>query len=528
MNKIFRTTLLTTIILILITLPLFVSGCVAEQVEGDLNLWDAGPVTLDPALSGDLSSHTYVNQIYSGLVNLNDELKPTPDIAEKWQISEDRKVYTFTIRQGVKFHNGREVTAHDFKYSWERACDPMTRSQVASTYLGDIVGVSDVIEGRATEISGVELLDDYTIRVTIDAPKAYFLAKLSYPTSSVVDKENVERSNEWWRQPNGTGPFKLAEWKKDELLVLQANEQYYRQPAQIKRIVFHLLAGNPMALYELGTIDVAPVSEVFIDRVTDEKGPFFKELQISPELSSFYIGFNTKKPPFDDVNIRKAFCMAINKEKIINLTVQGTGTKANGILPPNIPGYNENLSTLEYNVQKAIELISNSKYGKPENLPPITITDSGQGGDIPDYLGAIIQDWRQNLGVEVAVRQLEWELFTLPHLLKQEVDEMYTFGWIADYPDPQNFLDVLFRSDADHNVGNYDNPAFDALLDKAAIEPDETTRESYYQQAEQILISDAGCLPLWYNTNYILVKPYVKNFRINAMGVPTLHQVYID
>ncbi|MFC1846008.1 peptide ABC transporter substrate-binding protein [Chloroflexota bacterium] len=528
MKNIFRTILLSVILITIITLPLLVGSCSLQVSEDELNLWDIGPLTLDPAISSDLSSHTYVNQIYSGLVYLNEELKPSADIAEKWQISEDRKVYTFTLREGILFHSGREVTAQDFKYSWERACDPETKSQVVSTYLGDIVGVNDVVEGRATGISGVKVIDDYTIEVSIDSPKAYFLAKLSYPTSFVVDRENVESSDEWWRQPNGTGPFQLMKWEKDHLLILQANEGFYRQPPQINRIVFHLLAGNPMALYETGEIDVTLVTESFIEKVKDEQGPFFEELHIYPELSSFYLGFNTLKPPFDDVNVRKAFCMAVNKEKIIGLTMQGTGTIANGILPPNIPGYNENLSILEYDVEKAKGLIKESKYGSPENLPPITLTDSGQGGDIPDYLGAIIQDWRQNLGVEVSVRQLQWEIFSLPHFLKQELDEIYTYGWIADYPDPQNFLDVLFRSEADHNVGGYSNIAFDALLDKGAAELDETTRDTYYQQAEQILISDAGCLPLWYNTNFILVKPYVKNYAINAMGVPTLRQVNIQ
>jgi len=528
MKSIFRTILLSVIVITLTTLPLLAGSCSLKVSDGELNLWDIGPLTLDPAISSDLSSHTYVNQIFSGLVYLDEELKPSPDIADEWQISEDRTVYTFTLRQGIKFHSGREVTAHDFKYSWDRACDPRTKSQVVSTYLGDIVGVNDVVEGKATEISGVEVINDYEIEVTIDSPKAYFLAKLSYPTSFVVDRENVESSNEWWRKPNGTGPFQLIEWKKDNLLVLQANEQFYRQPPQIERIFFHLLAGNPMALYETGEIDVAPVTESFIERVTDEQGPFFNQLHIYPELSSFYLAFNTLKPPFDDVNIRKAFCMAVNKEKIIGLTMQGTGTVANGILPPNIPGYNENLSVLEYDVEKARELIKESQYGSPENLPPITLTDSGQGGDIPDYLGAIIQDWKQNLGVDVSVRQLQWEIFSLPHFLKQELDEIYTYGWIADYPDPQNFLDVLFRSDADHNVGGYNNPAFDALLDKGAVELDETARDSYYQQAEQILISDSGCLPLWYNTNYVLVKPFVKDYEINAMGVPTLRKAYIE
>ena len=535
MKKVRQLTLLGILLCTLVMLPLTGSCQLEEtlplpvsspQEQGVLNLWDTGPITLDPAISGEMTSHTYVMQIFSGLVHLDSESKPAPDIAESWQRSNDGKTYTFYLRKGVKFHNGREVTAQDFKYSWERACSPETVSQTAATYLGDIAGVNDVLEGKTTEISGVEVIDDYTLRVTIDAPKAYSLAKLTYPTAFVVDKANIESGKEWWRKPNGTGPFKLKQWKPGEVLILEANELYYRHPASIKQAVFHLLAGMPMAMYEMDKIDVAPVYEYYIDRVTDENGPFYKELAIFPELSLFYIGFNTQKPPFDDTNIRQAFCHAVNKERIIELTQKGMVTKADGILPPNMSGYNQSLHGLDYNVAKAKSLIASSRYGSVANLPPITITTPGWGGNIPEYLGAIIQDWQQNLGIEVTVRQLEPEVF--PYYLKEEVDEMFASGWIADYPDPQDFLDILFHTGSEYNYGNYSNPDVDDLLGQAAVEADDTARFTMYQQAEQKIIDEAACLPLWFGTSYVLVKPYVKNYKLDAQGIPTLSEVYIE
>ncbi len=529
MKKIWKFTLLGALLCVLVTLPL-ATNCVPSATpsreKGVLNLWDSGPMTLDPAISSEMTSHTYVMQIFSGLVRLGDNLMPAPDIAESWQRSDDGKTYTFYLRRGIKFHDGKEVTAHDFKYSWNRACHPETGSQTAATYLGDIVGVKDVLEGKATEIAGVEVIDDHTLKVNIDAPKAYFLAKLTYPTAFVVDKANVESGKKWWQKPNGTGPFKLKEWKSDDVLVLEPNEFYYGQPATIKRVDFHLLAGVPMAMYEMGEIDVAEVDENYIDKASDENGSFYKELAIFPELSLFYIGFNTKKPPFDDVNIRQAFCHAINKERIIKLTRKGMTNEANGILPLNMPGYNENLHGLSYDVAKAKSLIASSKYGSAANLPPITITTSGWGGNIPEYLGAIIQDWQKNLGVEVTVRQLEPEIFS--YFLKEEVDEMFDTGWIADYPDPQNFLDVLFHSSAEYNTGKYSNPKIDTLLDQAAVEPDENTRFTTYQQAEQLLVDEAACLPLWFGKTYLLIKPYVKNYRLDPQGIPTLSKVYLE
>jgi oligopeptide transport system substrate-binding protein len=531
MKKAWKLTLLGAILCALVALPLVIK-CPPRETptptheKGVLNLWDTGPVTLDPAISSEMTSHNYVMQIFSGLVRLGEEAKPVPDIAESWQTSDDGKTYTFYLRKGIKFHDGKEVTAHDFKYSWERACHPETGSQTAATYLGDIVGAKDVLEGKATKISGIEVVGDYTLKVTIDAPKAYFLAKLTYPTAFVVDKTNVESGKGWWLKPNGTGPFKLKEWKGDQILALEPNELYYGKPASVKRVVFHLLAGIPMAMYEMNEIDVAEVDENYIDTATDESGPFYKELAVFPELSLFYIGFNTQKPPFDDVNVRRAFCHAINKERIIKLTLKGMMTKADGILPPSLPGYNENLEGLSYDVAKAKELIASSKYGSAANLPPITLTNSGWGGNIPEYLGAIIQDWRENLGVEVTVRQLEPETFN--YHLKEEADEMFFTGWIADYPDPQNFLDVLFHTGAEYNTGNYSNPDVDALLDRAGVEPDETTRFNLYQQAEQMLVDEAACLPLLFGKTYLLVKPYVKNYKLDVQGIPTLSDAYLE
>jgi oligopeptide transport system substrate-binding protein len=159
-------------------------------------------------------------------------------------------------------------------------------------------------------------------------------------------------------------------------------------------------------------------------------------------------------------------------------------------------------------------------------LPPITLTVDGYGNNIPSYLGAIIQEWQQNLGVEVSVRQLEPGKFL--YNLKQEKDEMFMLGWIADYPDPHNFLDVLFHTGSENNIFEYSDPNLDALLDQAAIEQDETERLAMYQEAEQWVVNDAPCIPLFHGTNYIVVKPYVKDYELSPLGIPDLSRVYID
>lgn len=491
-----------------------------------LNLYGIDPNTLDPAISGEATSHQFILQIFSGLVKLDDNLEPSPDIAEGWQISNGGRTYTFKLRRDARFQDGRQVKAADFKYTWERACDPATRSITASTYLGDIVGAKEMLSGRSKELSGVRVIDDFTLEVTIDAPKSYFLSKVSYPTFFVVDKNNVASGKDWWRKPNGTGAFKFGSWTQNKEFVLLRNDLYYGEMAKVGSVVFQLYAGRPMDLYETGKIDVAGVSLGYIDKAMDKAGPFFKDMTVSPELSFAYVGFNTSKPPFDDANIRRAFSYAIDKDKLVNLVYKNTVKRADGILPPGIPGYNKNLAGLGFDVNKAKELIKASRYGDVSRLPPITLNTSGWGGSVSNTIQALVYQWRQNLGVEVKVRQMEPEVFF--YKLKQEKDEMFETGWVADYPHPQDFLDILFHSDSESNYGEYSNSQVDAMLDAANIEPDKAKGLTMYAQVEEKLVQDAALLPISFGENFTLVKPYVKGYKLNPLGYAMLNRVSVE
>lgn len=515
--------LISLLLIVSLVITPFASGCkLTPAVKGAiLNLSGGNPITLDPALSGETSSHQYIVQLFSGLVALDDKLNPIPDIASGWSTSGDGLTYTFKLKQGVKFHNGDSVTARDFKYAWERACTPATRSRTALTYLGDIAGAKDMIAGKTRELSGVKVLDDYTLEVKIDAPKSYFLWKLTYPTAFVVGKANTESGGEWWRKPNGTGPFKLKQWDNNKLIVMERNSLYYREVSKVDSVVFQLYSGDPIDLYETGKIDVAGVGTAYIDKVTDMSGPFYKDLTVSPELSFYYIGFNCTKPPFDDPNIRRAFTMAVDKDRIISIIYRDMVQKAVGFLPPGIPGYNDSLTGLSLDVAKAKQFIAASKYGDASKLPPITLTTSGLGGLVSSYLEALVTQWKDNLGVEVKIRQLEPEQF-LYHLA-QEKDEVYDMGWVADYPHPQNFLEILFRSGSDNNYGGYSNRDVDVLLEKAGVEKDTGTSLTLYRQAEQKIVDDAACIPLWFGRNYYLVQPYVKGYVLNPLGYAILN-----
>lgn len=498
--------------------------------EQALILPGGDPPTLDPHLSGDSTSALYVVEIYSGLVTYDRDLKLIPDIAKSWDVSEDQTVYTFHLNEFAKFHNGKPVRAQDFKWSFERACDFRTGSSTADTYLGDIVGCRDKLRGRAESVEGVQVVDDHTLQITVDAPKAYFLAKLSYPTAYVLDRENVERGGRTWtNSPNGTGPFKLERFDFGEGIVLTKNENYYRDPMpQLDQITFTLTGGSAMIRYENDEVDLTPVGLNDIERVTDPTNPLNEDLMIGTQLAVFYIGFNVNQPPFDDIKVRQAFNYALDKEKIVNVVYKETVPVADGIIPPDMPDYsNSDLVPLDYDPDKALELIAESSYGDVSEFPEITLYTSGGGGSPARITEAIIASYKDVLGVEIAIQQTDWPTFLADISQEENPYQMYQLGWIADYPDPQDFIDVLFHSDSRQNHTGYSNPTLDAILDEAGVEQDPEKRLSLYREAEQLVIEEAVWVPLYFDLEHWLVKPWVKEYTITPMITPKFQYVYI-
>ena len=490
----------------------------------------ADPPTLDPHLTTDTTSSFVVVELFSGLVTLNTDLELVPDIAERWEISADGLQYTFYLRPNAKFHDGKPVTAQDFKWSIERAAAPETASPVADTYLNDIVGALDYIKGDATEISGIRVVDDTTLSITVDQPKAYFLAKLTYPTAFVVDRATVEAGGRGWTDnPNGTGPFRLKEYKIGERIVLERNEHFYREPAKVDTILLNLAGGQSMAMYENDEIDITGVSLFDLERVLDPNEPLNKELVVAPpDFSISYIGFNTSMAPFDDPKFRQALNHAIDKELIATEVLSDLVVPAFGILPPGFPGYNENLVGLRHDKELAQRLLNESNYADAESRPRIVITVPGTGGTIGLDLEVVIEMWRQVLGVEVEIQQVEWATY-LEDLSDAKFQAYAGLGWQADYPDPQDFLDILFHTDSALNHGAYSNPELDAILERARTQQDPLERISEYRRAEEMIVEDGAWVPLWYTgERHLLLKPHVHGYRVTPMIVPKLREVRIN
>jgi len=506
------------------------SGTARELLDlpaqgGDtLRLYGDMPSTLDPALVQDTTSAGYVLEIFSGLVTLSGDLEIVPDLAERWEINPDGTRYVFYLRPEARFHDGKPVTAQDVKFSIERACDPDLGSPVASSYLGDIVGAAAVLAGEADEVKGVRVIDDRTLEIVIDSPKAYFLPKLAYSTAFVVDRDNVAQPD-WMVHPNGTGPFKLESLTSDEI-VLARNDDFYRGPAKLAQVRFLLGGGLPITMYENDSLDLAYVGLGDIERVLDPANALSRELVIVSSLGVQYIGMNVQAPPFDDPLVRRAFVHATDREKLAEVVLKGTAVPAWGILPPEMPGYNPALEGLAYEPALARELLAQSRYGGAEGLPPITLHTSGDDLGLPSSVEALLAFWKENLGVEVQVEAVDWPVFLA------EVDAnlypMFSLGWMADYPDPHNFLDQLFYSQSDENHVAYANPEVDRLLLAARVERDPAERMALYQQAEAMIVQDAAWIPLWHDRDYMLIKPYVKGVSPASTLVPWLKDVYLE
>ncbi len=473
------------------------------------------PRDYDPATEHDAGD----KRVFSGLVSFDTNLQLVADLAESWDISGGGTVYTFHLRPNARFQDGRPLVAQDVIYSWERAASPATKSDTVLTYLGDILGVADMHNGKADHIAGLKALDDHTLQVTVDAPKPYFLFKLTLPVAFVLDKKNVESGPEWYRTPNGTGPYKLTRWDSFKVMVYDANPDYYLGKPSIQQVVVELYSGIGIRLYESGEIDMTRISSTDVARALDPASPLHADLRSDVSLCTEYVVFDVTKPPFDDLKVRQAFSMAFDRQKYIDVVENGVSLPARGLYPPALPGYNPDVQGITYDPVQARQLLTQSRYGGPQGLPVIVFTSAGIGSSAGADVAAMAQMWEQNLGVKITIENLEPNRY-YDLLYSGQHGQLFSSNWCADYPDPENFADVLFHSSAEQNTGKYSNPALDTVLDQARVEQNVSKRIQLYQQAEQMIVNDAPALFISHAVSYVLVKPYVKGYVLTPISIP--------
>jgi oligopeptide transport system substrate-binding protein len=483
---------------------------------------------LDPALVRDTTTAFLTHQVFRGLVRLDEQLNPVPDLAERIAIADDGLTYTFTLRANAVFHDGKAIDAAAVKYSLERATDPASASRDGSrlpgaTYLNDILGAPEKLAGQARELRGVRVVDARTIEIRLDAPKAYFLMKISHPSTSIVDEANVRAGgNGWAQRPNGSGPFRVEKLGNDELILRRFDRFYAGAPTLDKvTVLYGQKAGSPMNLYEAGDIDYTGVPLSSADRVLVETSPLNAELTVTPSLSLTYIGFNVNQPPFDDPAVRRAFAQALNRERVATVSEESKVVLAEGIVPPTMPGGPWAGGTLPYDLAAARASLAGSRYGGATTLPRASIYAAS--GAIPVTMRGV---YERDLGVSLEVIGVDWPEYLTG--LSAQAYPAFELSWIADYPDPENFLAVLFGSGSPENHTGYSNPAFDKLLADAAIERDPARRRALYLEAQRLILADAVIIPCYHSIDYTLVKPYVKGLTITPMGILELDSVWIE
>jgi oligopeptide transport system substrate-binding protein len=307
----------------------------------------------------------------------------------------------------------------------------------------------------------------------------------------------------------------------------ERNDDYYLEPAKIPYIIFQLYSGDPLRLYESGDIDVTGIGGSSLPRFQDPEEPMHADLRDGVSLCTGMIIFDNEQPPFDDPKVRQAFSLAFDREKYIDIVTHNNALPAHGVLPPGLPGYNIALKGLPYDPEKARQLLAESKYGGADKLPPIVFTSGNYGSDVGGSVSALAQMWQQSLGITITVENVEPDKYSdLVHAGQH--GQMFSGGWCADYPDPENFADALFHTGAQQNESHYSNPQVDALLEQARTERDVTKRLQLYQQAEQMIVDDAAVLFTTHGLSHVLVKPYVQGYVLTPIDVPLERYLSID
>ena len=312
-------------------------------------------------------------------------------------------------------------------------------------------------------------------------------------------------------------------------MILARNELYHLGPPNLAEVEFILSGGIGMLMYENDEIHLTGVGLADLDSVLDPSNRLNPELKRAPPTFNVqYIGLNNDEPPLNDPKVRQALNLAIDKREIASIVLADLVNPAQGILPPGFPGYNPGLRGYDYNPERARQLLQESSYGSNlDALPTIILTTAGSfGANVSLDMEVVLQMWEKNLGIQVEIQQTEFATF-LKDLHRRRF-QMFDTGWIADYPDPENFLDILFHSESSNNHANYNNPEVDALLEQARTETEEAARYGLYNRIEQMIVDDAPWIPLWYSgESYLLVKPNVHDYLQTPLIIPKLRYVYL-
>lgn len=529
------------------------------------NIRSMDPVGVNDVVSGHVS-----HQIYDLLVDLDSNLQLQPDLAKSWDISPDGILYTFHLRKGVLFHDnpcfpsgkGREFNANDVKYSYDRVLDPRTGSLGFDYYKNHVEGAKEFIDevNKATTenrepsihtVTGFIVKDDSTFQVKLTRPFAPFIYYMTLGFGYIVPHEAVEKyGKDFFQNPVGTGAFIFENWTPDLEINLKRNPNYWakdefgNQLPYVDHVKFRFIKDLSQQLLEFknGNIDESYriPTELFKAIVDENKKPtpeYSKYiLQVTPSLTIQYYGFLTSGKIFNNVKLRQAFNYAVDRDKIIKYVLNGqaAGPGIYGIVPPVMPNYNSKLiNGYAYDLDKAKQLLSEAGFPNGNGLPDI-ILQLNEGGGRNTQVAEAIQNMLREIGVNVKIQILQFAQH-LDNIDAGRVD-FFRLGWIADYPDPENFLNLFYGKNVPDNPNDksplnsfrYKNKRYDELFEKAITTMDLNERTQLYEEAEQIGVSEAPVLFIFYDEDYRLLQPYVRGYALDPMHRINCRHLWLD
>jgi oligopeptide transport system substrate-binding protein len=502
--------------------------------------------TMDPALSTDAASIAGIDLVFTGLVQFDDNLKVQPQLASSYVLGSDGLTWTFHLRPNLKFSDGTPLTSADVVYSINRALLPATKSVVGPTYLALIKDSDKLNAGKIQTIIGDSLLtpDANTVVIIANKKASYFLDALVYSTSYVVEKSVIDQYGANWTDhlsdnggQGGDGPFKVQSWTRGTNITLVPNLNYYGPHPQLQKVIyaFYKDTGTNFKAYQAGQTDYSlgvPTSDLATARALPNN-----QFMLIPQLWINYYTMNYLVKPFDNIHIRQAFDLAVNKDLIVHSVWKDTLIATNHIVPKGMPGYSPNLTGPDGvtgtsgDTTKAKALLqqglTEEGWTSVSQMPPVTLTYSSGNPDEDNEVAALVQMWQNTLGVSVKAAPEDFnKLLTDSEAALNNPKGLQFWGiaWIADYPDPQDWTTLQFGAGAPYNQINYgQNHSTDAVqqqqtqqaLAAADVNPDQTSRLVAYNQAEQQLVNDVAWLPMEQVAVAQVLKPYVKGMVFN-------------
>ncbi len=485
--------------------------------------------TLDPALNSAVDGGNMILHTFECLLTVDEEGKLAPGQAESWETSEDGLTWTFHLRDGLKWSDGSDLTANDFVYSWQRVCDPNTAAPYAETVLSMVEGYEEAIAGDITKLN-VVAVDDKTLEVHLSSACSYFGSLAAFATLSPVQQATIEANGDAWAVDASTyisnGSFYISEWVPGSYIMCTKNPNYWNADAvKLDAIKFNLIedANASYSAYQTGEV-------LFIKDVPTEEIPSLEgnpEFHVDPIIGTYYLSLNTQKAPFDDANVRKALSLAIDREYVAGTLMQGTYTAASNFMGPgwvdtdgsqfidNANGGQPyiDIANHEANVEEAKRLLAEAGYPDGEGFPAITYStnDAGYHKVVAEYLQ---QAWAE-LGITLDVDIVEWASFTP---MRRNGDyEASRNGWVGDYSDPSNMLDLLYSTNG-NNDGKFNNAEYDAAMDISRTTLDAAERSEALHKAEDILMDQAGCVPVAYYNDFWLQSSKITGMWHSAYG----------